>query len=114
MSLFYSVTSGTISFTSRRCCLILIVTVLSMTLVASYVLVSPHFYHPSPYVGSPTTIDLHAAIVPDEVSAVEVLIVVDTVLKMKEETSLASTTDGVNTDIFKTNTTGRTVLAHDV
>ena len=88
--------------------------VLFMTLVASYVLVSPHFYLLSPHVGPPTTIGLHDANVPEKVAAVEVLIVVDTVLKMKEETSLASTTNGVNTGIFKTNTTGLTVLAHAV
>ena len=85
-----------------------------MTLVASYVFVSQHFYRPSPLVGPPITIDLHAANIPDEVAAVEVLIVVNIVLKMKEGTSLASTTDGVNTGIFETNTTRQTVLAHDV
>ena len=84
--------------------------VLSMTLVASYVLVSPHFYLPGPHVGPPTTIGLHAANVPDAAAAVEVLVVVDTVLQMKEETSLASTTDGVNTGIFETSIIGPTVL----
>ena len=84
--------------------------VLSMTLVASSVLVSPHFYRLSPHVGPPTTIGLHDANVPEEVAAVEVLIVVDTVLEMKEKTSLASTTDEVNTGIFGTNTIGPTKL----
>ena len=94
--------------------MILIVTVLSMTLVASYVHVFPHSYRPSLCVGLPTTINLHAANVPDKVAAVEALIVFDTVLKTREGTSLVSTTDGVNKGIFETNTTGQTVLAHDI
>ena len=81
-----------------------------MTLVASYVLVSPHFYRLSPHVGPPTIIRLRAAIVPDAAAAVEVLVVVGTVLQMKEETSLASTTDGVNTGIFETSIVGLTAL----
>ena len=59
---------------------------------------------------APTAINLHAANVPDAAAAVEVLVVVDTVLQMKEETSLASTTDGVNTGIFETSIIGPTVL----
>ena len=81
-----------------------------MTLVPSCVLVSPPSYRPSPRVDAPTTIDLHAANVPDAAAAVEVLVVVDTVLQMKEETSLASTIDGVNTGIFETSIIGPTVL----
>ena len=85
-----------------------------MTLVPSYVLVSLLSYRPSPSAGTPTTIDIHADNVPDGVVPVVVLIVVDTVVQMKEETSLVSTIDGVNTGIFETNTTEKTVLAHDV
>ena len=85
-----------------------------MTLVASYVFISPYSYRPSLRVGLPTTIDLYAANVHDEVAAVEAITVFDTVFKTREGTSLASTTDAVNTGIFETNTTGQTVLAHNV
>ena len=108
--MLYSVTSGKISFTSRKYCSILIVTVLSMTLVPSCVLVSPHSYRPSPRVNAPTTIDLHDANVPESAATVGVLVVVGTVLQMREETSLASTTDGVNTGIFETSIVGLTAL----
>ena len=108
--MLYSVTSGEISFTSRKYCSVLIVTVLSMTLVPSCVLVSLHSYRPSPRMDAPTTIDLHAANVPDAVAAVGVLVVVNTLLQMKEETSLASTTEGVNTGIFETSIVGLTAL----
>ena len=85
-----------------------------MTLVPSCVLVSLLSYRPSPSAGTPTTIDIHADNVPDGFVPVVVLIVVHTVVQMKEETSLVSTTDGVNTGIFETNTTGQTVLTHDI
>ena len=88
--------------------------VLSMTLVASYVHVSPPSYRPSLCVGLPTAIDLHAANVLDEVIAVDAIIVINTVVKTKEGTSLASTTDAVITGTLETNTTGQTMLAHDV
>ena len=85
-----------------------------MTLVPSCVLVSLHSYRPSPRMDAPTAIDLHAANVPDAAAAVEVLVVVGTVLQMKEGTSLASTTDGVNTVIFKISIEGPTVLVTTV
>ena len=85
-----------------------------MTLVPSCVLVSLHSYGPSPSAGTPTTIDIHADNVPDGIVPVVVLIVVDTTVQMKEETSLVSTIDGVNTGIFATNTAEQTVLVNDV
>ena len=112
--MFYSVISRTIAITSRRRYLILIPTVLSMTLVAIYVHVSPPSYRLSLRVGLPTAISLPAANVLDKVAAVDATLVIDTVLGMKEGTSLVSTTDAVNTGTFETNTTGQAVLAHDI
>ena len=87
---------------------------LYMTLVPSRVLVSPHSYRPSPRVNAPTTINLHDANVPESAATVGVLVVVGTVLQMGEETSLASTTDGVNTGIFETSIVGLTALVTPV
>ena len=81
-----------------------------MTLVPSCDLVSPLSYQPSPRVNAPTTIDLHDANVPESAATVGVLVVVGTVLQMRAETSLASTTDGVNTGIFEKSIVGLTAL----
>ena len=71
-------------------------------------------YCPSLHVGLPTAISLPAVNVLDKVAAMGAILVIDTVLKTKGGTSLVSTTDAVNTGTFKTNTTGQTVLVHDV
>ena len=104
--LLYSV----FSIASRRRFLILIATVLSMTPVVSYV----HVFHPTyrPSVGKPTVTSLPSANVLDEVAAVGATIVIGSVQRTTGGTSLVFTTDEANTDIFETNTTEQTVLAH--
>ena len=57
-----------------------------------------------------TTIDIHDANVPESVATVGVIVVVGAVLQMREETSLASTTEGVNSDIFEASIVGLTAL----
>ena len=63
---------------------------------------------------APTNIDIHNANVPESVAGsvatVVVIVVAGTVLQMREETSLASTTEGVNTGIFETSMVGLTAL----
>ena len=59
---------------------------------------------------APTTIDIHDANVPESVATVGVIVVVGGVLQMREETSLASTTKGVNSGIFEASLVGQTAL----
>ena len=98
------------SIASRRHCLILIATVLSMTPVVCYV----HAFHPSyhPCVGQPIVTSLASANILNKVAAVGATIVIGLVQRTIEETSLVFTTDAVNTDIYKTNITEQTALAH--
>ena len=63
---------------------------------------------------APTNIDIHNANVPElveeSVATVVVIVVVGAVLQMREEASLASTTEGVSSGIFKASIVGLTVL----
>ena len=63
---------------------------------------------------APTNIYIHNVNVPESVAGsvatVVVIVVAGTVLQMREETSLASTTEGVNTGIFETSMVGLTAL----
>ena len=67
---------------------------------------------------APTNIDIHNANVPESVAGsvatVVVIVVADTVLQMREETSLASTTEGVNTSISEASLAGQIVLVADI